>query len=63
MIQPHQNSGYYKRSQGYPFSCNDIGGVASSFQWFSCGGHRSHPERNEGGMSEGEVSPAAKLLK
>ena len=43
MIQPHQSSGYYKRSQGYPFSCNDTcplvpcmaGGLAESLRHFS----------------------------
>jgi hypothetical protein len=43
--------------RGYPCSLNDIGGVASSFHWFSCGGDRSHPERSEGWNAEGEGMP------
>jgi hypothetical protein len=43
--------------RGYPCSLNDIGGVASSFHLFSCGGDRSHPECCEGWNAEGEGMP------
>jgi hypothetical protein len=38
-------------------SLSDIGGVASSFQGFSRGGDRSHPEQSEGGMRRGQFPP------
>ena len=43
--------------------CNDIGGVASSFQWLSSGGDRGSRMLFAGERGGGRNSPAAKSLK
>jgi hypothetical protein len=49
--------------RGCVFSCNDIGGVASSFQQFSSGGDRGSRMLYAGERGGGRNAPAVKLLK
>jgi hypothetical protein len=56
---PHVLSVY----MGCAFPCNDIGGVASSFQRLSSGGDRGSREKLAGERGGGRNATAAKSLK
>ena len=49
MIQPYRGSGYYKRSGGIHFRVTILAESLRHFSGLAVGGHRSHPERSEGG--------------